>query len=163
MAYGSNILTSIFGRRLGLQAMTTAQTGTGQAGRVPEFIVGAEDVRKDVTSETTGTYLKAWGVSVLSTANITGGTTGVFRLDPPIPGIEKTIVWASTGAPATSVKTFVTGSTGGAETFQSTAGSTFTVIASSVGAVLSLMGVTTASWAVLQGTTGSGFTLTTST
>lgn len=163
MAYGSNIITSLFGRRLGLQAMSTTQTGTGQAGRVPEFIVGAEDIRKDVTSDTTGTYLKAYGVSYLSTTNITGGTTGVFRLDPPIPGVEKTIVWGSTGAAATSVKTFVTASTGGAEVFQSTAGSTFTVIASSVGSVLCLMGVTTGIWAVLQGTTGAGFTLTTST
>lgn len=163
MAYGNSILTTLFGRRLGLQALTTAQTGTGQAGRVPEFLVGSEDIRKEVVSDTTGTYLKAWGASLLSTANITGGTTGVFRLDPPIPGVEKTIVWQSTGAAAASVKTFVTASTGGAEVFQTTSGSTFTVIASSVGAVLRLMGMTTAIWAVVSGTTGSGFTLSTTT
>lgn len=163
MAYGNSILTTLFGRRLGLQSITTAQSGTGQAGRVPEFLVGAEDIRKEVVSDTTGTQLKAWGLSALSTANITGGTTGVFRLDPPIPGVEKTIVWQSTSAAATSVKTFVTASTGGAEVFQSTAGSSFTVIASSVGAVLRLMGVTTAIWAVIAGSTGSGFTLSTTT
>ena len=47
------------------------------------------------TTETTAAYMKAYGISYLSTASLTA-STHVFRLDPPIPGVEKTIIIAST-------------------------------------------------------------------
>lgn len=163
MPYNGNITTSIFGRRLGLQAMSSSQTGTSQSERRPEFVVGPEDIRKEVTSaDSTGTSLKAWGMSVLSTGLISDATA-VFRLDPPIPGVEKTIVWRSTTIGTMSAKVWVTGSTGGAEGFQTSGGSSFTCLASSAGAVLRLIGLTTALWGVVNGTTASGFSYSTTT
>lgn len=163
MAYGNNISTTIFGRRMGLQTMSTTQTGTGAAGRQPEFIVGPEDIRKEVTTaDSTATYLKPYGASVLSTG-LSADATAVFRLDPPIPGVEKTIVWQSTTIGTMASKVFVTNSTGGGAGFQTSGGSSFTVVASSAGAVLKLLGLTTALWGVVNGTTASGFTYTTTT
>lgn len=163
MAYADRIMTSIFGRRLGLQEMSTNQTGTGLAGRRPEFLVGAEDIRKEVTAaDSTGTSLKAYGMSILSTG-LVADATSVFRLDPPIPGVEKTIVWRSTTIGTMATKIFVTGSTGGAEGFQTSGGSSFTCVASSAGAVLRLVGLTTGLWGVINGTTAAGFAYTTTT
>jgi hypothetical protein len=161
MAYNARILTSIYGRRMGLQNMSSAQTG---ATGFREFLVGPEDIRKEVTTaDSTGTYLKSHGVSYLSSALSAVGTTVVFRLEPPIPGVEKTIVFGSTGAAAMSEKIFVTCSTGGGEVIQSSAGSTATVMASSVGLTVRLMGVTTGIWSLLSPTTAAGLALTTST
>jgi hypothetical protein len=163
MAFADKIVTSIFGRRLGLQQMSTTQTGTGVAARQPEFLVGPEDIRKDCsTADSTGTYLKPFGASVLSTGLVTDATA-VFRLDPPIPGVEKTIVWRSTTIGTMSAKVFVTNSTGGGAGFQTSGGSSFTCVASSAGAVLRLMGVTTDLWAVINGTTAAGFAYSTTT
>lgn len=163
MAYGNLITTTILGRRAGLQSMSTNQTGTGLAGRIPEFLVGVEDIRKEVTTaDTTATSLKAWGNSVLSTG-LSADATAVFRLDPPIPGIEKTIAWLSTTVGTMASKIFVTNSTGGGAGFQTSGGSSFTCVASSAGAVLRLIGLTTALWGVVNGSTGSGFAYTTTT
>ena len=163
MPYGNSINTTIFGRRMGLQVMSTNQTGTGLAGRQPEFLVGPEDIRKEVTTgDSTATSLKAWGNTVLST-NLSADATAIFRLDPPIPGVEKTIAWMSTTIGTLSAKIFVTNSTGGGAGFQTSGGSSFTCVASSAGAVLKLIGLTTALWGVISGTTASGFTYTTST
>jgi hypothetical protein len=156
-------MTTLFGRRLGLQQLSTNQSGTGLAGRLPEFVVGAEDIRKDsTTSESTATYLKAYGASLLTTG-LSADTTAVFRIDPPIPGVGKVITWGSTTIGTMGSKIFVTASTGGGAGFQTSGGSSFTCVASSAGAVLSLFGVSTSLWAVLNGTTGAGFTYTTST
>lgn len=163
MAYGNTITTTIFGRRLGLQTMTTNQTGAGLAGRQPEFLVGAEGVRTEVTTaDSTATSLKAWGASVLSTA-LSADATAIFRLDPPIPGVEKTLVWLSTTIGTMSAKIFATISTGGGAGFMTSAGSSFTCVASSAGAVLKLVGLTTALYGVISGTTAAGFTYSTST
>ena len=59
-AYNSSILTSVYGRRLGLQAMSSGQSGSpGNA----EFLVGPDDQRVAVsTAETTDVQMKAYGV-----------------------------------------------------------------------------------------------------
>lgn len=159
MAYETNATTSLLGRRLGLQTMSTTQTGTGVAGRRPEFVVGAEDIRKEVTTaDTTATNLKPYGMTVLSTG-LSADATAVFAMDPPIPGVEKTIVWRSTTIGTMASKIFVTGSAN----LQTSGGSSFTCVASSAGAVLRLIGLTTSLWGVVNGTTGAGFTYTTST
>jgi hypothetical protein len=163
MAYANTIKTTIMGRRLGLAEMSTNQTGTAVAGRTPEFLVGAEGVRAEVTTaDTTATALKAWGNTVLSTG-LSADATAIYRLDPPIPGVEKTIVWLSTTIGTMSAKVFVTNSTGGGAGFQTSGGSSFTCVASSAGAVLKLIGLTTALWGVVNGTTASGFSYTTTT
>ena len=160
MSYERLINTTLLGNRLGLQKLTSAIHGiTAPA----EVLVGAEAVRgRASTADTTATGLAPFGVSLLTTG-LSADTTSVFRLDPPVPGVEKTLVWGSTTVGTMGSKIFVTNSTGGGAGFQTSGGSSFTCVASSAGAVMRLMGVTTALWAVINGTTASGFTFTTST
>jgi hypothetical protein len=67
----------------------------------------------------------------------------VFTLDPPIPGVHKTLVFGSTGGGTMYVKT------ANNETIVSTLGSSFTTLKSTVGngGTVVLQGVTTAIWA----------------
>lgn len=132
--FASKANTSLRGRELGIQRLTTAESG----GPYPaHFLVGTvTDIRPDVTfPETTATYLQAHGLSVLST-----GSSAVHTLAPPIPGIEKTI--CCTGGATAYVKT------AGSETIESTAGSSFTVMKWTAAATqtLRLVGLTTARW-----------------
>lgn len=155
MAYPDKSLPSIFGRRLGLQPMSTTQTGSGRAGSVPDFVVGAEAVRMGVTTaETTATNLAAYGVSYITSSV----SSGVYTLDPPIPGVEKVLHFGTTGA-TNYVKT------ANGETFQSSQGSTFSVIKSTQNIVgsLRLMGLTTAIWGMAPGLSTASFALSTTT
>jgi hypothetical protein len=113
------------------------------------------------TGDSTATYLKAYGISYLSTGLVTDATA-IFRLDPPIPGVEKTIVWGSTTVGTMSAKIFVTISTGVGQ-FQTSGGSSFSCVASSAGAVLRIVGVTTSIYATVAGATLQGFSYTTTT
>lgn len=163
MSWANLITTTLFGRRFGLQSMSSNQTGTGQAARVTDFLVGPEAVRQSATTaDSTANYLPPYGISLLTT-NLSADATAIFRLDPPIPGVEKTIVWGSTTIGTMSAKIFATVSTGGGAGLQTSAGSSFTCVASSAGAVLKLVGVTTALYAVINGSTASGFTFSTTT
>lgn len=163
MAWAEKITTSIFGRRLGLQLLTSSVTGSGASGRTADVLVGAEAIRVDCsTADSTATYLKPYGVSLLSTG-LSADTTPVFRLDPPIPGVEKTIVWNSTTINTMGSKIWVTVSTGGGAAIQTSAGSSFTCVASSVGGTLRLMGVSTSLYAAMAGVTAAGFSYTTTT
>lgn len=157
MAYGDKITTSKHGRRLGLQALSTAQTG----GSKGEFLVGPDDFRVGVTTaETTSANLKPYGVSIgLGTS---AGSSAVYTLEAPIPGVRK-IIGGSTANGPVYIKT------AGDETFLSTLGSTHTTVKiSTLGGALELVGVTTAQWLALHLTSGtssqaSGFAATTST
>lgn len=145
MAYGNNIITSIFGRRLGLQPMSTAQTGASKAA---EFLVGPEALREGVTTaETTSTNLAPYGVSFVN--GTSAASSSVYTLDPPIPGVRKTIVFSSANTPM-YVKT------ANGEKIRTTADSTVATVISSTltGAVVELIGLTTALWGLLtNGTT----------
>lgn len=158
MAYNSNILTSIYGRRLGLQRLTTAQSG-GQANA--NFLVGPDDFRVEVTTaQTTSTNLRPFGLSVLP--GTSAGSSAVYTIDPPIPGVRKIIVGSTDNGP-TLLKT------ANSETITTTMGSSFTTVEiSSLGGSFELIGLTTARWLSLGLTSGtssnaSGFILTTST
>lgn len=95
MAFSDRYNTSIHGRRLGLQAQSSAQRGGGAETGKKDFIVGAEDIRKRTsTAETTSAGLPAYGVSVL--ANSSAGSSQSWYLDPPIPGVYKTVIFATT-------------------------------------------------------------------
>ena len=159
MAYQDKITTSLRGRRLGLQIMSTVQTG-GTRGP-SEFLVGAEAVRMNVsTAATTSTNLNPFGVSYLQ--GTSAGSSSVYTLDPPIPGVTKTIVGSTENGP------FII-KTKNSETIHTTAGTSWTTVEiSSIGGGFQLVGVTTALWMGLGLTTGtssqaSGFLLTTST
>ena len=78
MAYGSGIVTSLFGRRVGLQTMSSAVTGATKS--LPqEFLVGPECIRYGVTTnETTGTPMQASGISYL--VGTSAASTPIFQL-----------------------------------------------------------------------------------
>lgn len=155
MSYGSNITKSIFGRQLGLQTMSTNVSGSGRTGSQPDFLVGAEQIRMGVsTAETTATNLAAFGVSYITSA----ASSGVYTLDPPIPGVQKVLHFGTTGA-TNYVKT------ANGETFQSSQGSTFSVLKSTQNVIgsLVLFGLTTAVWGVAPGLSTASFALSTTT
>lgn len=159
MAYGSKIITSIFGRRLGLQRMSTGESG-GSRG-TQEYLVGPEALRMAVTTaETTATNLKPSGVSVIP--GTSAASSAVYTIDPPVPGVRKVIMGGTANGP-------VYLKTANGETIVSTVNSSATTVkVSSVGGSFELIGVTTAQWASLGLTSGtssnaSGFGLTTST
>ena len=139
-----SMLPSLYGRRIGLMPMTSAQTGTGRTGLgAVDFLVGPEDLRRGVTTaETTGVNVPAWGVSFLNGTSV--GSSSVYVLDPPIPGVRKTIVFSSANTPQYL-------KTANAETFRTSADSTIaTVIESTLtGAVVEMIGITTAIWGLL--------------
>lgn len=145
MAYGDQRNTSIHGRRLGLQLLTTGVTG-GRAAF--EVLVGAEQTRAGVTTDdTTGTNVTPYGVSFLN--GTSAASSSVYVLDPPIPGIRKTVVFTSATTPQYL-------KTKNGETFRTSADSTVATVISSTltGAVVELIGLTTAIWGLLtNGTT----------
>lgn len=156
MAFANNIITTLFGRRLGLQAMTTSQTGGAAA---TEFLVGPDSFREAIQSETTGTNLRPFGTSLVP--GTSAGSSSVYTLEPPIPGVRKVLAFNTT-ANGAYVKT------ANAETFLSTVGSSFTTIKSTAGGCLGLIGLTTAIWGAFDLTSGtssqaSGFSLSTTT
>lgn len=158
MAYFNKYVTSLYGRRLGIQRMTTAIAGISKAA---EFLVGPEQIRMGTTTgESTGTNVTAYGVSTLP--GTSAASSAVYVIDPPIPGVMKFIDGGIANGP-------VYLRTANLEVFRTTAGATFTTIKiSSVGGSFALIGLTTGAWATLGITTGtssqaSSFGLTTST
>lgn len=157
MAFNRKILTSIFGRRLGLQRMSTAESGGALKS---EFLVGPDDFRVGVTTaETTSTNLMAFGFSLVP--GTSAGSSAVYTLEPPIPGVRKVIQGGKDNGPV-YVKT------ANGETILTTVNSSATTVkVSSVGGVFELVGLTTAIWGgfITSGTSSqaSGFGLTTST
>lgn len=155
MAYYDKYDTSLYGRRLGLQSGSSNVFGSGRTGERPDFLVGAEDIRKRVsTAETTSLNLPAYGISMLTSAV----SSGVYTLDPPVPGVQKWIANQTTGA-TWYVKT------ANGETFQSSQGTTFSVLKSTqnVAGTLQLVGLTTSIWGVQTGLSTATFALSTTT
>lgn len=135
MPYGNNILTNIYGRRLGLQPFSTAQSG---AAINAEFIVGPDDIRRGLTTnESTGTAMAPAGISVL--VGTSAASTPVFTMAPPIPGVKKTIVFGSTDSAL-----YAKCASGCAIAGTSLASTGATAIRSSGGGAMELMGITTA-------------------
>jgi hypothetical protein len=158
MNYGDKIITSVRGRRLGLQVITTGIQGGRKA---HEYLVGPDALRMPVTTaETTATNVLPFGVSYLP--GTSAASSAVYTIDPPVPGVEKTVVGGTDNGP-------VYLKTKNGETIESTIGSTFnTVKISSLGGAFKLVGLTTGIWAAIGITSGtssqaSGFGVTTST
>jgi hypothetical protein len=125
--YGNKIITSVYGRRLGLQALTTPESGSGN-GRV-DLLVGAEALRvSHTTADTTATNLKPYGHSYLSSAS----SSGVYTIDPPIPGVNKTVTFGTSGATiylkSANSETFVTTQGTSQTILKSTQNVPFTVV-----------------------------------
>ena len=143
MPYNANILTSIYGRRLGLQILSSAQSG-GSKGPI-ETLVGPEDLRVGVTTnESTGTPMNAVGVSYLVGTSV--ASTPVFQIAPPIPGMRKTIFFGSTDSalyvrPSVNTHAFAGTSLGA---------TACGAIRSSGGGSIELIGLSTSLYGVLQ-------------
>ncbi len=159
MAWNSFITTTLLGRRFGLQQMSTTQTGGTRGTR--EYMTGPEDLRRGVTTaESTGTNLTADGISRLP--GTSAASSAVYVIDPPIPGVRKTIMASTDNGP-------VWLRTANSETIVTTMGSSFTSIkASSLGGAFELIGLTTGIWLGLGLTSGTSsqagsFAVTTST
>jgi len=159
MAYFNKYVTSLYGRRFGLQRQTTAISGWTKAA---EFLVGPEAIRNGVsTGESTGTNVTPYGISWLN--GTSAGSSAVYVLDPPVPGAgRKTINIGTTANGPIYLRT------ANLETFSSTLGTSFTTIKSSAGGFYELVPLSTAVWGLLNVTSGtssnaSGHVLTTST
>jgi hypothetical protein len=90
--YGNKILTSLYGRRLGLQAPSSAETGVSKA---LDILVGPDAYREpQSTAETTSGVVGPTGNTIL--VGTSAASTPVYTLAPPIPGVRKTIIFGST-------------------------------------------------------------------
>lgn len=150
-ALRNSILTSVHGRRLGLNAN--------------EFMVGPKDLAiatQSLTSGSTATQVTNYGLTMLdvttgaaSTASSLGTTEAgcQWTMAAPEPGARKILMKVSStgGSTMPVVVQFGTGVTGYNSSFLSTATG---VMLNAVGQVVSLLGVTTAKWLVLSLSTG---------
>ena len=139
--FAAKINRSIRGRDLGFQDLSSAESGSGNG--VTRFLAGTViGVRRDVTTaETTSVNVKAHGLTAFGTTSTGTGSSAVYTLDPPIPGIEK-LICLSCGASDGPVYF----KTAGAETIESTAGTSFTTFKLSTRGMIQLYGVTTGRW-----------------
>ena len=86
MAHENKITTSLHGRRLGLEQQSSAESGGSRGTK--EYLVGAEALRSEATTaETTSNNLNPYGVSHLNSSS--AGSSQVYTLDPPVPGVPK--------------------------------------------------------------------------
>jgi len=150
MAFNNRILTSIFGRRLGLQRLTTGESGGSRS----EYLVGPDDFRVGVTTnESTGTNIKPYGYSM--NLGTSAGSSAVYNLEPPVPGVRKVLVSSTANGP-------VYVNTLNALIFSSAGTTQATVKLSTLGVPVELIGATTAIWLTYVATaSGNGFQATT--
>lgn len=131
----NNIITSIFGRRLGLQS---DQTLVGPVG----FKRVVEDI--NTTDVTTALF---YGVTRVMTSGSSQGPTQSF-LPAPVPGVEKYIVMHTT---STGSYQFLS-TANGASILAASDGTTKSLLNfRGPGGSVRLMGLTTAVWAVVGG------------
>lgn len=142
MSYGNAITKSLHGRQIGLQQLSTSITGSA---RGPfDVLVGPEDIRQGLTTnESTGVNIAPYGVTRL--AGTSAASTPVYTLDAPVPGVRKGIHFHSTDSAI-----YVKMASGCAIAGTSLASTGATVIRSSGGGYVELMGISTALFCALQ-------------
>ena len=153
----NNILTSIFGRRVGLRLASSSvvgqSTGFGSApaGRTGDFLLGPDAFQEPVsTVKTSATSIPSWGVTLLTTSSTASSTSSLYLLDKPVAGVRKTLVFSSSNTATNAINVY--SSTDGSITIQaSSLGSTFCCIGSSDGlrGTVELMGMNSTQWAVM--------------
>lgn len=144
MGFANKVVTSLHGRIVGIQNLSSAESGSGNG--MQHFLAGSfGDIRRDVsTAATTSVNLKAHGVSHFGTTSTGTGSSAVYTIDPPIPGVRKTIA-LSCGASEGPIYIKTTGAT-----IETSAGSTYQTIKMSTRQTLEMMGLTTARWVMLS-------------
>ena len=157
MAFEDKIVTSVHGRRLGLQRVTTALSG-GTLGE-HEFLVGSYDGQRllATTADTTLVALAPFGSHVLGISSV--GSSQVYFIDPPIPGTGPVYIRGST-IDAIVLRTASTAA-GNSPAVATSAGSSFAAVhLSSLGYGLTLIPLTTALWLSQSASTAAAFTWT---
>lgn len=137
----NSIQTSLRGRRLGLKRAVSTDAGS-------EILAGVQGMQVpivDATSDTTGTNLTGYGISVVDTT-----TDDTWLLDNPIPGLKKIIYTGSTSTGIRTIKrkdaTFA---------IRSSASSTLTtIVAQGGGLTLELIGISSAVYGIIGRPTG---------
>lgn len=140
MGFATKNHISVHGRLLGIQSLSSAESGATRGNR--HYVVGTfMDVRPvHSTDDTTAVNLHPCGMSQLGTTS-TSSTANTFTLDPPIPGLRKLIAVSCGSSEGTILIR-----TANFETIESTAGSSFTSFVVSTRGLYELYGVTTARW-----------------
>ena len=135
----SSLLTSIFGRRLGLTE--------------DELLAGAKYIQvqvQDITTASSGTAIPAYGITRVTCSGSSQGPVQ-YLLDAPVPGVRKTLMLGGT-AGATSTGSFQFLSTdAGAAILISSLGTTGGVVnLLGPASVVTMIGLTTDLWGVLN-------------
>jgi len=144
----NSIITSLFGRRLGLD--------------VAGYLVGAYDNRlpvTDLTSASTATAIPPYGITnITGTSLATSAAGGAFLLSNPVPGVETVIcnlnANTSAASPGSTAMQLIRPST--AFYLISSEGSTETTINITPGSAVTLAGLSTSAYAVIGRTTLAG-------
>ena len=152
----NNIITSIFGRRLGLQLASSSVTGqstgfgSAPAGRVGDLLAGPDAAIQAVsTVASSAVSIPAYGITLLTTSSVASSTSSLYLLDKPIPGVEKVLVFNSSGTATNAINVYT--STDASICFTSTAGSTMCCIGSSDGYRVGgeLLAIATTQWQIV--------------
>lgn len=142
----NQIVTSLFGRRIGLTPGNSSDTGIHYlvgptAFRVP--VLGVSSGGSTITSTSVATPLPPYGMSLIGASG--ASATTAYLLSAPVPGVRKLLFVATTG-------TAVVGTTDGGA-FIATSGSitsTYGIMTfAGKGANVELFGITTALWGVI--------------
>lgn len=144
----NSILTSIFGRRLGLDSLG--------------YLAGPPDIRRtvnDLTSASTATAIPNQGLTnIVATSLATSAAGGGFLLSNPVPGVSFTVANvnanSSAASPGSTALTLLRPST--AFSILSSEGSTETTINLTPGSAVTLTGLSTALYQVVNRTTLAG-------
>ena len=136
---GKQYVTSIHGRRIGLDSDSNLIVDKGDGGQAI--------LSPGVSAASTASNIPAYGVTTLSTA------ISSYTLDDPIPGVRKTIIAAN---PSTATGRFVQTSTANGVTFASTG--SFNKWQSTASQSLELVGISTLQYAVLSNAAASTLT-----
>lgn len=133
----NQIVTSLFGRRMGLTRQVTADVDS-------EHILGVQGLKypyTDATSDTTGTDIKGYGITVVDTT-----TDDTWLMDAPIPGVYKTLYFGSTSTGIRTIKR-----DDGTWAIRTTASSTgTTIVVQAGGQSIVLLGLSTALYGVVS-------------
>ena len=135
----SALLTSIFGRRLGLSPA--------------EFLGGPKDIQvqvQDINTGSSGTAIPAYGITRVTCSGSTQGPVQ-YLLDAPVPGVYKTLMLGGTaGATSTGSYQFLSSAAGAAILISSLGTTAGVVNLKDAGAMVRLVGLTTNLWGVVS-------------
>lgn len=136
-----SIVTSLFGRRFGIVRPVIGDTDSEHLGGIQ----GVNLSITDATSDTTGTPISCYGVTVVDTSTDDGWT-----LNPPRAGILKTIF---TGSTSTGIRTIKRADATFAINTSASSTNT-TIVAQAGGLILQLLGISSTAYVVVSRPTG---------